>query len=108
MIIRGGQIHIFDKDVLPTITVTGAVVVMDVPESAGGQEFADFLRARIGPESSVTYCSFRSAENWSRQQAKESILRICDTTVTGTVTLSLESQQPKKKNGQCACCANWG
>lgn len=73
MIIRGGTIFILDGDVLPTVTITDATVVLE----HAGNEFSvtEYISQRVGTDSEVTRCHIMSWDFWSEQTAKESIVK---------------------------------
>lgn len=95
MVILGGQVQILERDTLPSVTITGAVIIVELPKGSSMNDYSEYLTARVGPGSSITGCTFRSIEYWAEQKAEESIAWVRESKVTGAVIFEVKSQQPK-------------
>lgn len=73
MIIRGGHVFILDDDVLPVVTITKAIIFMELPASASLDDMTSYLSERCARGSMVNDCTFRTIEGWAKERARQSI-----------------------------------
>ena len=72
MIIRGGQIFVLEEDLLPRVTITNAMIIMECTD-ASLEGMKDFICARIARGSEISNCTFVPLSHWSEQKMKEGI-----------------------------------
>lgn len=73
MIIKGGQVFILEDDVLPVVTITKAIIFMEMPDDSSMDEMAQYLNKRCGNGTTITDCTFQTVESWADERMRKAI-----------------------------------